>query len=91
MLVLVRPTCAWATGARVANVERNGQRAGIVRKAGALSLETITPDIPDMQRCLPSRRQHAGTLLCWKHRASGANRLAIKMTSSELAMSRFNT
>ena len=49
MLVLVRPICAWAIGARVATVERNGQRAGIVRKAGALSLEAITPDIPDMQ------------------------------------------
>jgi len=39
---------------------------------------------------LPLRRQHAGTLFCWKQRASGANKLAIRMTSIELAISRFN-
>jgi hypothetical protein len=60
-----------------------------VPKAGALSLEAVMPDIRDMQWCLPLRRQHAGTLLCWKQRASGANRLAVKITSSELAISRF--
>jgi len=47
--VLVRPARAWATGTRVATVERNGQRDGIVRKAGALSWEAVMPDIPDMQ------------------------------------------
>ena len=49
MLVLVRPTCACVTGSSVATAEWNGQRAGIVRKAGALSLEASMPDIPDMQ------------------------------------------
>jgi hypothetical protein len=49
VLVFVRPTCARAIGTRVATVERNGQREGIVRKVGPLSLEAIMPDIPDMQ------------------------------------------
>ncbi len=47
--VLVRPTCARATGTRVATVERNGQRDGIVRKTGASSLEAVMPDTPAMQ------------------------------------------
>jgi len=49
MHVLVCPIRAWATGTSVATVERNGQRDGIVRKAGALSLEAVMADIPDMQ------------------------------------------
>jgi len=49
VLVLFRPTCACATGTRVATVERKGQRDGIVRKTGALSWEAVMPDIPDMQ------------------------------------------
>ena len=49
VLVFVLPSCARATGTRVATVERNGQLAGIVWKVGALSLEAIMPDIPDMQ------------------------------------------
>lgn len=87
----VRPACACATGTTVATVERKGQRDGVVRKAGALSWEAVMPDIADMQWCLPLRWQHAGTLLSCKQRANGANRLAIRITSSELAISRFKT
>ena len=49
VVVLVLSTCGCATGTRVATVERNGQWEGIVRRAGALSLEAIMPDILDMQ------------------------------------------
>ena len=58
-----------------------------MRKTGAEEVELIAC-IAIMQRCLPLRRQQAGTLLLWKHRVSGAKTPTHRTASNELAISR---
>jgi len=69
-------------------VERKGQHEGKARKTGPFSSETIMPDIPDMQWCLPFRRQQAGVEFPAEASAKGATQVHATIQRTKLAITR---
>jgi hypothetical protein len=79
-------TCGCAISLRVAICERYGQAEKLARRPGRSSLDIPhVPEVPDMQWCLPFRRQHAEGAVPVAAKANGARKLQTVMESTKRA------
>jgi hypothetical protein len=84
--VEIAGTCGRAMSLRVAICERYGQSEGLARRPGRSSIDIPDmPEVPDMQRCLPFRRQHAEGAVPVIPKASGARKLQTATESTKPA------
>src|SRR6267143_3050907 len=78
--------CGCAMSLRVAICERYGQSEELARRSGRSSVDIPDkPGVPDMQWCLPFRRQHAEGAVPVIPKANGARKLQTVTESTKRA------